>query len=261
MIEAAFFDLDKTVIDRAAMVAFGKPLYHRGFISRRLLLRAVYSQLVYLYLGADEARMERMREDVLALTKGWDASEVRAVVRDTLAEVVEPIVFAEALDLLRRHRAEGRRTYIVSASPEEIVAPLASYLDVDGYLATQTQIDEAGRYTGKTGFYCYGPNKAEAIRSLADRHDIDLGRSYAYSDSVTDAPMLGCVGHPVAVNPDRDLSRLAREQAWEVLTFRNRVRLRDRVSFRPGHRAAVGAAAVGAVAAVWLCARLANRRV
>jgi HAD superfamily hydrolase (TIGR01490 family) len=243
------------------MVAFGKPLYRRGFITRRLLARALYSQLIYLYLGADEQRMERLREDVLALTKGWDAAEVRAVVRETLAEVIEPIVFAEALDLLRLHRAEGRLTYIVSASPEEIVAPLASYLDVDGFLATRTQIDDSGRYTGKTGFYCYGPHKADAVRKLAEQLDIDLKRSYGYSDSITDAPMLHCVGHAVAVNPDRDLARLARECNWEVRIFRNRVRLRDRMRFHPGHRVAAGAAAATAAAAIWLLARQAGRRV
>ena len=132
---AAFFDLDKTVIDRASMVAFGGPLYKEGLISRWLLLRALYGQLVYLYLGADEARLERMKDSVLALTKGWEQTKVREIVEETLEDVVEPIVYDEALELIREHKDAGRLVFIVSASPEEIVAPLSRYLGVDAYLA------------------------------------------------------------------------------------------------------------------------------
>jgi HAD superfamily hydrolase (TIGR01490 family) len=255
---AAFFDLDKTVIAKASMVAFGKPLYRAGLVSRWLLLRALYGQLVFLYLGADEERMATMRESVLRVTKGWDRAHVAAIVRETLDEVIEPIVFDEALELIRQHRAEGRRVFIVSASPEEIVAPLAHYLGVDEAIATRAEIDEHGRYTGRVDFYSYGPFKAEAMREIAARRGIDLTESYAYSDSATDIPMLEAVGHPVAVNPDRELARVAAEREWEVRWFSHRVRLRDRVHMpAPGPTAAVGgglvaSAAAGATAWWWL---------
>src|SRR3954453_20235829 len=98
------------------MVAFSKPLYREGLISRWLLLRALYGQLVYLHLGADEARLERMKNAVLALTKGGDQGRIRAIVQETLSEVVEPIVFDEALELIHDHQAAGRKVFIVSAS-------------------------------------------------------------------------------------------------------------------------------------------------
>lgn len=252
--EAAFFDLDKTVIARASMVAFGRPLYREGLISRWLLLRALYGQLVYLYLGADEARMARMREAVLALTKGWEQATVSRVVREALAEVVDPIVYDEALQLIRDHRAAGRRVYLVSASPEEIVAPLARYLGVDDIIATRARLDDDGRYSGEVEFYAFGPFKAAAMRALADAEGIDLDASWSYSDSATDVPMLACVGHPVAVNPDRELARLARREGWEVRFFVRKVRLRDRVAMPPaGPTAAIGGglAAVVGGAAVW----------
>jgi HAD superfamily hydrolase (TIGR01490 family) len=253
--EAAFFDLDKTVIAKASMVAFGKPLYRAGLISRWLLLRALYGQLVYLYLGADEARMERMREAVLRLTKGWQQEHVRGIVREALDEVVEPIVYDEALELIRHHKEAGRRVYIVSASPAEVVEPLAEYLGVDEFIATRARLDAEGRYSGVIDFYSYGPFKADAMREAADARGIDLEASYAYSDSATDIPMLECVGHPVAVNPDRELARLAATRGWEVLTFERSVRLRDRVSMPPpGQAAAVGgglAAIVGGVVVWW----------
>ena len=262
--EAAFFDLDKTVIAKASMVAFGKPLYREGLISRRLLLRALYGQLIYMHLGADEQKLERMRDSVLALTKGWEQAKVRAIVEEALEDVVEPIVYDEALELIAEHREAGRRVFIVSASPEEIVAPLSRYLGVDAYLATRSTIDDEGRYAGTTEFYCYGPNKAEAMRSIARNADIDLLGSYAYSDSATDLPMLECVGHAVAVNPDRELARAAQEHGWEVRTFIRRVRLRDRVPM-PTARSTTAAGSVVAAAAIgggvwWWLRREAHRR-
>jgi HAD superfamily hydrolase (TIGR01490 family) len=248
-VEAAFFDLDKTVIAKASMVAFGRPLYREGLISRRVLARAIYGQLVYMYMGADEEKLERMRDSVLALTKGWEQSKVREIVDETLEEVVEPIVYDEALDLINEHKAAGRKVFIVSASPEEIVEPLSRYLGVDAYLATRSTIDAEGRYTGTTEFYCYGPNKAEAMHAIAEEQDIDLSRSYAYSDSATDIPMLECVGHPVAVNPDRELARAAEEFGWDVRTFTRKVRLRDRVPM-PTARSTTAAGSVVAAAAI-----------
>jgi HAD superfamily hydrolase (TIGR01490 family) len=239
-VEAAFFDLDKTVIAKASMVAFGRPLYREGLLSRWLLLRALYGQLVYLWLGADEARLAKMRDAALRLTKGWQHENVRRIVRETLTEVIEPIVFEEALDLIRQHRADGHLVVIISASPEEIVEPLAEYLGADVAIGTQAELDADGRYSGQLKRYSYGPAKAVAIRELAAARDIDLAGSYAYSDSVTDIPMMEVVGHPVAVNPDRPLLRIARERGWEVRRFVKPVRLRDRVPMPSPAAAATG---------------------
>ncbi|MHB8671598.1 MAG: HAD family hydrolase [Acidimicrobiales bacterium] len=240
--EAAFFDLDKTVIARASMVAFGRPFYRNGMVSRSLVLRALYGQLVYLHLGADEAKLARMRESVLALTRGWEQARVSAIVRETLTDVVEPIIYAEALELIEGHRAAGRKVFIVSASPEEIVEPLAEFLGADQAIATRARVDAEGRYTGEVEYYAYGPAKAEAIRRVAGEQGLDLASSFAYSDSATDVPMLEAVGNPVAVNPDRELMRVARERGWEVRHFVRPVRLRDRMPLpSAGPTAAVAA--------------------
>jgi HAD superfamily hydrolase (TIGR01490 family) len=227
--EAAFFDLDKTVIARASMAAFGHHFYRGGLISRATVVRAMTTQLVYLHLGASEQKLARIRESVLKLTRGWDQREVSRIVRETLDEVVEPIIYAEALELIEHHQAKGHKTYLVSASPEEIVEPLAEYLGVDGAIASRAVVDLDGRYTGEMEFYSYGPYKAEAMKELARREGIDLASSYAYTDSYTDVPMLEAVGHPVVVNAERVLARLARERGWESLQFTRPVRLRDRV--------------------------------
>jgi len=250
VMEAAFFDLDKTVIAKASMVAFGPPLYRAGMISRWLVARALWSQFVFQRMGADEERMRKFRESALRITRGWDQAHISAIVRETLTEIIDPIVYDEALDLIREHQAAGRRVYLISASPEEIVAPLARYLGVDDAIASRAKLDDEGRYTGEVEFYSYGPFKAEAMRHAAAMYGIDLAESYAYSDSATDIPMLEAVGHPVAVNPDRELARMARQQGWEVRQFRNGVPLRDRVNMPPPRTAAVGAVGLIVLAAV-----------
>ena len=257
--EAAFFDLDKTVIAKASMVAFGSSFYREGLISRRHVVRALYGQLVYMHLGASEQKLARIRESVLRLTRGWERDRVRRIVREALEEVVEPIIYAEAAELIAEHRAAGRRVFIVSASPEEIVEPLAEYLGVDETIASRSRVDDEGRYTGEMEFYAYGPFKAVAMQAVAAEHDIDLAASYAYSDSYTDAPMLEVVGHPVAVNPDRVLLKLARERGWEVRHFTRPVPLRTRrvPTPPPGPTVAVGGVAAVATGAalVWWRAR------
>jgi HAD superfamily hydrolase (TIGR01490 family) len=228
----AFFDLDKTVIAKAAMVAFGGELRRRGLVNRRTMVRAVSQHLIFLYLGADEERMAKMRQATLEVTKGWDRNEVSEVVRETLLETVEPIIYAEALDLMEEHRERGDQIYLVSASPEEIVQPLAALLGADGAIASRAEVDEKGCYTGHMAFYNAGEAKVGAIRAIAEREGLHLADAFAYSDSITDLPLLLAVGHPVAVNPDRALAREAKERGWESRSFTNPVRLRDRVTAR-----------------------------
>jgi HAD superfamily hydrolase (TIGR01490 family) len=247
--EAAFFDLDKTVIAKASMVAFGGPLRRAGMINRRLMARAVWNGLVFHYLGAGEERMRRFRESALRVTRGWERETIAALVADTLTDVIDPIVYAEALELIQEHRAAGRLVFLVSASPEEIVRPLGVYLGVDRVIASRARLDDLGRYTGEVDFYAYGPYKAEAVEAVAEELDLDLTECFAYSDSITDLPLLRSVGHPYAVNPDRDLARVAKLEDWPVLQFRHGIPLRERVVLPPPSRLAMGAAVAGGVAA------------
>jgi HAD superfamily hydrolase (TIGR01490 family) len=257
-VEAAFFDLDKTIIAKSSVIAFGGPFYREGLISKRTIVRGIYAQIVYMLVGADDEKMDRMREAMLTLTRGWEQARIKEIVRETLEEVLSPIIYAEALELIEEHRNAGRKTVIISSSPIETVEPLGEYLNVDAVIATRARLDADGRYTGDLEFYAYGPHKAEAIREMAVTEGIDLARSYAYSDSITDLPMLELVGYPVVVNPDRDLQRIAREREWEVREFKRPVRLRDRVPVPPrGPTIAAGSAlaAMGTGVALYLWLR------
>ena len=216
---AAFFDLDKTTIADAALFAFSSSLRKAGFIDTGLILRAVWGRLVFKYLGADHDSMDDMRKNALRICAGWDQKHISEIVNEALEDVIDPIVYREAVDEINAHKAAGHKVFMVSASPEEIVVPLSRYLGADGAVATIAATDRNGKYTGEVEFYSYGRYKVDAMEALALEHDLDLDESYAYSDSVTDIPMLEAVGHPVVVNPDRGLARAAEEREWEVRSF------------------------------------------
>lgn len=253
--QAAFFDLDKTVVARSSTLAFGRELYREGMITPAVMLKGAYAQLAYQLLGANEERMERSRTALLELTRGWDAKRVQRLVRETLQEVIDPMIYQEALDLFEEHRRAGRDLYLVSSSGVEVVRPLAEYLGVPSVLATRAGIDEVGCYDGTLEFYCYAEHKATAIHEEAAQRGIDLSASYAYSDSVTDVPMLEAVGHPVAVNPDKELRAVAQDRGWEVVDFQRPVALRSRLSQvpRPPAEVVAGTGVLSALAfASWL---------
>ena len=255
---AAFFDLDKTIIARSSALAFGRPFRAGGLINRRAALKAAYAQLVFLVSGADEDQMTRMRDYVTEMCTGWDVQQVREIVAETLFEIVDPLIYAEAADLIEEHRAAGREVVIVSSSGEEVVGPIGALVGADRVIATRMVV-EGGRYTGQVEYYAYGPAKAAAMRELAAAAGYDLADCYAYSDSSTDLPMLEAVGHPTAVNPDRGLRRAARERDWPVLTFSRPVSLRSRLTHLRAPRHPVVGTAVGVGAAVagiaWYAAR------
>jgi|SRR5665811_363032 len=249
---AAFFDLDKTVVAKSSTLAFGRGLYREGLISRAVVLKGAYAQMAYQLFGANAVRMERTRVVLLQLTRGWEADRVQRLVRETLQEVIDPLIYQEALDLFDVHRRAGRQLYLVSSSGEEVVQPLAEYLGVPNVIATRARVDADGRYDGTLEFYCYGEQKAAAIREEAEARGLDLADSYAYSDSITDLPMLGAVGHAVAVNPDRELRARAQTLGWEIRDFVRPVALRRRLSQvpRPPGDVVAGAGALSAAAVV-----------
>lgn len=233
---AAFFDLDKTVIAKSSVLAFTRPFFEEGLLSRRAVLGSSYAQLLYMLSAADQARVDRMREHIAHMCKGWDVEQITSIVETTLQDVVTPLVYAEAKDLIADHHARGHDVIIVSASGHEVVAPIARTLGAAHAAGSRMRIVD-GRYAGELEFYCFGGAKAVAIRELADRYGYDLSRSYAYSDSATDLPMLQAVGNPRAVNPDRPLRRAAIENRWPILVFARPVPLGRRA--RPSARALV----------------------
>ena len=256
---AAFFDLDKTILAKSSSFVFARPFYKEGLIGRSTVVRSAYAQFMYLVSGADHDQMEAMREYMSKLVTGWPADKVQQIVGETLDEIVDPLVYEEAVALIEEHKAAGRDVIIISSSGTDVVEPIGQRLGVDLAIGTQVAIED-GVYTGEIVFYAYGEGKAEAMRTLAAERGYDLEASYAYSDSQTDLPMLEAVGHPFAVNPDADLRCVAVEREWPILDFAKPVAMREQTTRRQAVAAGAGVALAGvALGLTWYARRRSTR--
>jgi HAD superfamily hydrolase (TIGR01490 family) len=223
---AAFFDLDKTIIATSSTAAFSHDLRTNGLLKRSDALRTAYAQFLFMVGGADARQTTRLRDALAETITGWDAAKVRQIVGETVKQLIDPVVYEEALTLIRRHQANGRDVVIVSASGAEVVAPIAELLGTTDYIASRMEVLN-GVFTGKISLYAFGPHKADAIRAMAAERGYNLERCYAYSDSITDAPMLDAVGYGFAVNPNPAMRRAAATHGWGILHFRRPVALRE----------------------------------
>ena len=255
---AAFFDLDKTIIARSSSQAFSRPFMKEGLVSRSDAVKAAYAHFLFGIGSADERQTTRLRDAMAEMTKGWDVAKVSEIVEHTLHELIDPVVYEEAVTLIRRHQANGRDVIIVSASGAELVGPIARLLGAEHWIASQMQVED-GRYTGEITFYAYGQAKADAIAALAEQRGYDLTRSYAYSDSITDSPMLSAVGHGFVVNPDRTLRQAAVMNGWGVLYFRKPVALRTTIAAGPA-AITIGSVVIAAVVGGLIFAAVRKRR-
>jgi HAD superfamily hydrolase (TIGR01490 family) len=218
---AAFFDLDRTLIRRSSALALAGAFRRHGVIDRRQLAAAALWQILFVLRGASADRVRKASEEGPALLRGFRQDQMRELVGTALEPTLLPLVQVEAVELARDHQRRGQRVYIVSSTLQEIVDGLAADLGFDGAIGMICEVVE-GAYTGRAERVCHGVEKATAVRDLAELEGLDLAASTAYSDSASDLPFLESVGHPVAVNPDRILRRIAAERGWPVLSFGSR---------------------------------------
>jgi HAD superfamily hydrolase (TIGR01490 family) len=247
--EAAFFDLDRTLMEGSSAFQFGRAAYRAGLMGRRQLLADGWANLVFRLRGASDEDSEALRNRISGSLAGTRVRDLERLGADVLAGVL-PRIYPQMLALAHEHQDEGRRVYIATAASQELAELLAAVLVLDGGIGSRFSEVEDGVYTGTpTGVFVYGRGKAKAIEELAGREQIDLGESYAYSDSASDLPMLRLVGHPVAVNPDGELARVAREEGWEIMRF-------DRLGRRLKAAVALaGAAAAGGIGSAAIASR------
>jgi len=215
---AAFFDLDRTLLRRSSALALAGSFRERGVISRSQLAKAAGWQLLFVLRGASHEAVRRAAEDGLIVLRGFTPGELRDLVAEALEPVLRPLVYAEPLYLVEQHRGRGESVYIVSATLQEIVDAIAEDLGFDGALGTVCEVRD-GAYTGHAVRALHAENKAQSVRELAESRGYDLRECTAYSDSHTDLPFLEAVGKPVAVNPDRELRRIAVARGWPVIEF------------------------------------------
>ena len=215
---AAFFDLDRTLISGSSVYAFGYVAWRNKMVPTGQLLDDAWKALTFRLRGSTDDKAAGVRDRILDAIAGLKVTELETLGDDIIPRLLDA-VRDEAQGFLDRHREAGPATYMVTASPIEIVAPLAEELGITGAIATVAETS-GGIYTGELAEpFCYGPGKATNISKLAAAKGYDLERCYAYSDSVSDLPMMELVGHPVAVNPDRGLEAVARSRGWPIVEF------------------------------------------
>jgi HAD superfamily hydrolase (TIGR01490 family) len=232
---AAFFDLDKTLMAGSSGMVFARVANRQGFVSRSQLFKWGRDHLRYRLRGATDAQTGAVLDVAKKIFAEIPEREVERMAPEILAGIL-PRIYPQMLDEVHRHQDEGRATFIVSAAGNDLVRMLAAVLGMEGGIGTRWAVGGDGVYTGEMdGPFLYGKGKVEAMRRFAEKHDIDLAASYAYSDSASDLPMLRAVGHPVVVNPDHALAEVAQAEGWEVMRFE-----------KLGRRLAIGAAALAA---------------
>ncbi|HWK29919.1 MAG TPA: HAD family hydrolase [Solirubrobacter sp.] len=215
---AAFFDLDRTLIAGSSSFQFGRAAYRAGMVTRRDIARDFYENVRFRLRGSTDAMTDAVRERVGTLLAGTHVRDLQRLSPAVLAGVL-PRVYPRMLELAYEHQDAGRPVFICTAAAQEMAELMAIVLTFDGAVGSVAEVVD-GVYTGRAGGpFNYREGKAQAIRELAAREGLDLQASYAYSDSESDLPMLRAVGHPVAVNPDKELARVARAEGWEIMRF------------------------------------------
>jgi HAD superfamily hydrolase (TIGR01490 family) len=218
---AAFVDLDRPLIAGSSGMPWIRAAAKTGLISRGQMLRWGIDGVKFRLRGATDEATEKLLGEIKQVFQGTPARQIARMAPEVLVGVL-PRIYPEMLEEVYAHQDAGRPTFIVSAAGDELVQLLARILYMDGGIGTAYEVGDDGLFTGNLGgTFMYGEGKVEAIRRFASEHDIDLAESFAYSDSVSDLPMLRAVGHPVVVNPDEELARIARDEGWRVMRFEN----------------------------------------
>jgi HAD superfamily hydrolase (TIGR01490 family) len=235
---AAFFDLDRTLMAGSSAFQFGRAAYKAGLVTRRQLAGDAWENVRFRLRGSTDAGTDALRERIGKTLEGVRVRELQRLAPEVLAGVL-PRLYPQMLRIAYEHQDAGRPVFICTAASQEMAELMAIVLTFDGAVGSVSEVVD-GHYTGRAGGpFTYREGKAEAIRGLAEREGIELSASWAYSDSESDLPMLRLVGHPVAVNPDSELGRVARIEGWEVLRF-ERLGRRLRVLGAAGVAAALG---------------------
>jgi HAD superfamily hydrolase (TIGR01490 family) len=245
---AAFFDLDNTMMRGASIFYFAQGLAARNFFPAGALSLFAWQQLKFRVVGKElsPAEIRIHREHALSFVAGRPTREFIDVGEEIYDELMADRIWAGTLALAHMHLAAGQRVWLVTATPVELAMIVARRLGLTGALGTVAETID-GVYTGRlVGDILHGAAKAQAVRALAVRENLDLHRCTAYSDSSNDIPMLSMVGTAVAVNPDADLRDTARARGWEIQEFRTGRRAAQiGVPSMLGLGMAVGAVAAG----------------
>jgi putative phosphoserine phosphatase/1-acylglycerol-3-phosphate O-acyltransferase len=216
MTAAAIFDLDRTLLRGASGPVISQALRGAGVMSGRAIPGEGLVYSLFNLVGETRPSMILTRQ-AARFAKGWRQEQVRDAgeqAAEALADAVQPF----ARGVIEDHRDAGRPLVLATTTPDDMIRPLADRLGFDAVVATRYGLDAEGRYDGTIdGEFVWGRGKLRAVQAWAAGAKVRLDRSWAYSDSYYDHPLLGAVGHPVVVNPDLRMLALAVVRRWPVV--------------------------------------------
>ena len=220
---AAFFDLDRTLIPGSSLFLMARAAYEQDLFRVRDIMRFGWGQMIFRLRGENRGGMDLSRESTLEFVTGKSQAELIEMGDQIAEERILPRVYADIVRVIEGHHERGDATFLVTASPIELASRIAQSLDMTGAIATVSEVDRNGYYTGRlVGPVMHGPEKAVAVKAKAAELGVELLNCHAYSDSRNDLPLLESVGHPHAVNPELNLRRIALQRGWPIHELRTR---------------------------------------
>lgn len=214
---AAFFDVDNTLVCGSTSILFGKVAFAGGSVKRRDVWRFLWEHVMFIRRGEKNSKMAGIKDRALSLTKGHSVEELRGLIDEVYESEIKPRLWPRTVERVNHHLSQGHEVWLVTAAPVELAEKIAQDLGATGALGTIVGHDGEVLTGELVGDPLHGKAKRRAVKKLAEERGIGLGKSWAYSDSVNDLPMLSAVGNAVAVNPDAQLRRYAVAAGWEIL--------------------------------------------
>jgi HAD superfamily hydrolase (TIGR01490 family) len=215
---AAFFDIDKTLVNGASLLFLARAARSLGIVSLRDLARFGWKTVSFRRHGESLSVLGEVRDRGMQLLAGQRADRLHALAAQVVGRM-QPRIWPETRALLTAHLEAGHEVYLISATPDFLAQELAETLGATGGIGSGLEITD-GVFTGRfTSGTMHGPEKGRAAAALMAERGFAPADCYAYSDSVNDLPLLTAVGTPVVVNPDHGLERHARSAGWRVLTL------------------------------------------
>ena len=218
---AAFFDVDNTLIRGSTIYLLGRGMYQRGYFTKKDISRFVLANLRFRLTGKEnKEEIARFQKSATDFIGGHSVKDIEAIAQEIYDEYVSPAIWQGTIEIAQKHLSSNEEVWLVTAAPEDMAVLIAKRLGLTGALGSKAEIKD-GAYTGAMlGALLHGKEKVIAVQDLAQRTGLDLAECYAYSDSHNDLPLLQCVGHPSAINPDAILGLRAMAEGWPIYDFR-----------------------------------------
>jgi len=215
---AVFFDLDQTLADSISGKSLAKEAYRKGLMSNRNMLNALLNSILFRLNLRDHLRII---DSMVSWVRGIPENVIDEMCKDVFIDSILPSVYNDARSEIRMHRAGNARVVILSSALKGVCQEMARELALDDVICSTLEA-EKGIMTGRpVGHICFGAEKASRLKEYCTNNNFVLSEAWYYGDSASDLPPLNVVGHPICINPDKQLKKVALRNNWRILNWKN----------------------------------------